>query len=206
VVQEVFGVNRHIEDVCRRLAAEGWLAVAPHLFHRSGDPVFAYDDKGSFAEAGKLTAEGVLDDLDAAFARIDASGIPPDATGIVGFCMGGSLALVATAERTVGAGVTFYGGGVRKGRFGFPPLAEEAALLEAPWLGLFGDLDGSIPPDEVEELRAAAASSGQPTEVVRYPEAGHAFHNDERPSYHAASAADAWQRTLDWFDRHLTTA
>ena len=204
VVQEAFGVNDHIEDVARRFAAEGWLAVAPHLFHRSGDPKLGYTDMTPvMTHMQALTAEGVLTDLDAAFARLVEAGIGPASQGVVGFCMGGTVALIADAERQVGAAVTFYGGGVKEGRFGFPPLVEEAAKLRAPWLGLFGDLDQGIPVAEVEELRTAAASSGQPTEIVRYPEAGHGFHCDQRASYHAPSAADAWQRTLGWFDRYL---
>jgi carboxymethylenebutenolidase len=151
-----------------------------------------------------VTREGVLTDLDAAIARLEAAGIPAARQGIVGFCMGGTVALVADAERQLGAAVTFYGGGLKEGRFGFPPLIEEAPRLRAPWLGLFGDLDAGIPVEQVEELRAAAATSGQPTEVVRYPEAGHGFHCDQRKDYHAPSAADAWRRALAWFDRYLT--
>jgi carboxymethylenebutenolidase len=204
VVQEAFGVNDHIEDVARRFAAEGWLAVAPHFFHRSGDPKLGYTDMSQvMSHMQALTKDGVLADLDAGLARLAEAGVDPAGAGVVGFCMGGTVALVADAERQVGAAVTFYGGGLKEGRFGFPALVEEAPKLKAPWLGLFGDLDQGIPVDEVEELRTAAASSGQPTEVVRYPEAGHGFHCDQRDSYHAASAADAWRRTLDWFDRYL---
>ena len=120
--------------------------------------------------------------------------------------MGGTVTLVTAARRDVGAAVTFYGGGVKEGRFGFPPLVEEATRLRAPWLGLYGDLDQGIPVEGVEELRAAAASSGQPTEVVRYPEAGHGFHCDQRDSYEPKSAQDAWARTLAWFGDHLRTS
>jgi carboxymethylenebutenolidase len=204
VVQEAFGVNDHIEDVARRFADESWLAVAPHLFHRSGDPKLGYDDISQvMPHMSQLTADGVLDDIDAALVRLAEAGIATDRTGVVGFCMGGTVALVAAVRRDVGAAVTFYGGGVAEGRFGFGPLIEEAAGLRAPWLGLYGDLDQGIPVAEVERLRTAAASSGQPTEVVRYPDAGHGFHCDQRPAYHPDSASDAWQRTLGWFDRHL---
>lgn len=204
VVQEAFGVNAHIEDVCRRFADEGHLAVAPHLFHRTGDPIFGYDEIDKLMPVmGQLTAEGILEDVDAASARCADAGIAPAATGVVGFCMGGSVALVMTSRRDVGAGVTFYGGGVSTGRFGFPPLIEEATHLRAPWLGLFGDRDQGIPAHDVEALRSAAVTSGQPTEVVRYADADHGFHCDARPHYHEPSAKDAWRRTLDWFDRHL---
>jgi carboxymethylenebutenolidase len=204
VVQEAFGVNDHIEDVARRFAAEGWLAVAPHLFHRSGDPKLGYGDMSQvMPHMQALTAEGVLADVDAAIDHLTGAGIPPGRIGIVGFCMGGTVALVTAARRDLGAAVSFYGGGVTEGRFGFGPLVEEATGLRAPWLGLYGDLDQGIPVEGVEQLRAAAASSGQETELVRYPEAGHGFHCDQRDSYEPKSAQDAWARTLAWFDRHL---
>lgn len=204
VIQEIFGVNEHIEDVCRRLADAGWLAVAPHLFHRTGDPKLGYTDMDEGrAHAGKLTADGILDDVDAALARVAEAAIPPSRTGVVGFCMGGTVALVVAVHREVGAAVTFYGGGVTEGRFGFGALVDEAPGLRAPWLGLYGDLDTGIPVAGVEELRIAAARSGQSTEIVRYPEAGHGFHCDQRESYHRSSATDAWRRMLEWFDHHL---
>jgi carboxymethylenebutenolidase len=152
---------------------------------------------------GKLTEDGIMTDVDAALAYLAKAGVAPERTGIVGFCMGGTVALAAATRRDLGAAVTFYGGGVKEGRFGFAPLVEEAKGLRAPWLGLFGDLDAGIPVDAVEELREAAATSGQPTEVVRYAEAEHGFHCDRRSSYHADSAKDAWQRTLAWFDRYV---
>ncbi|GAC1598098.1 MAG: dienelactone hydrolase family protein [Acidimicrobiales bacterium] len=204
VVQEAFGVNDHIEDVCRRFAAEGWLAVAPHLFHRSGDPKLGYTDLAQvMPHMQELTLEGILTDIDAATARIAEAGIPLGKQGIVGFCMGGTVALVVGAERPIGAAVTFYGGGVTKGRFGFPALVEEAPKLQAPWLGLFGDLDKGIPVEDVEALRTAAATAKVPTEVVRYAEAEHGFHCDVRDSYNADAATDAWVRTLNWFTEHL---
>ena len=204
VIQEIFGVNDHIEDVGRRIAVTGWLSVAPHLFHRTGDPQLDYTDmEEGRAHAGKLTADGVLEDVDAAIARIAEAGIPVSRTGIVGFCMGGSVALVVAARRELGAAVTFYGGGVTEGRFGFGALVDEAPELKAPWLGLYGDLDTAIPIEGVEELRIAAARSGQPTEIVRYPDAGHGFNCDQRASYHEPSATDAWRRMVEWFEHHL---
>ena len=206
VVQEAFGVNEHILDVADRFAAAGWLAVCPHLFHRSGDPAFGYDDISQvMPHMRALTADGVLDDVDQALARLAEAGVTARRTGIVGFCMGGTVALVTAARREIGAAVTFYGGGVAEGRFGFRPLIEEAAELRAPWLGLFGDLDHGIPVDDVERLRVAAATSGQPTEIVRYPEAEHGFNCDRRGNFHPASATDAWRHTIEWFNQHLST-
>ena len=90
-----------------------------------------------------------------------------------------------------------------QGRFGFPPLVELAPRLQAPWLGLYGDLDQGISVADVEALRAAAATSGRPTEVVRYPDAGHGFNCDQRPSYNPQAAALARTRTLEFLDRYL---
>ncbi|MGE3621560.1 MAG: dienelactone hydrolase family protein, partial [Acidimicrobiia bacterium] len=194
-----------IASVCDRLAGAGWLAVAPHLFHRTGDPVIDYGDSARIGEhMGPLAAAEVLEDLDVALARVRSVGIGPARTGVVGFCMGGSVALVLGARRELGAAVTFYGGGIREGRFGFGPLVDEARALRSPWLGLFGDLDAHIPVEEVEALRAAAGTAGVPSAVVRYPDAGHGFNCDARDSYHEASARDAWSRALDWFSTHLS--
>jgi carboxymethylenebutenolidase len=118
--------------------------------------------------------------------------------------MGGTVSFLAAARHGLGAGVTFYGGGVAEGRFGMPSLVEMAPRLKTPWLGLYGDLDPSIPVEQVESLREAAAKAPVPTEIVRYPEAGHGFHCDARDSYDKASATDAWQRTLDLFEQHLS--
>jgi carboxymethylenebutenolidase len=204
VVQEAFGVNDHVEDICRRLADEGWLAVAPHLFYRTGDPKLGYVDMAPVMEhMGQVKADEVLIDIDAALAHLADAGIPMSKTGVVGFCMGGTVAFQVAAQRDVGAAITFYGGGVREGRFGFPSMLEAAPTLRAPWLGLFGDLDRGIPVDDVEALRTAVLADGKPSEVVRYAEAEHGFNCDARASYHPGSAADAWQRTLAWFDRYL---
>ncbi len=204
VIQEAFGVTEHIEGVSRRLSTAGYRAVAPHLFHRSGDPVVAYDDMQSvMPHLGQLSAESLDSDLAASIRHLADAGFSAAQVGIVGFCMGGSVVVLAAARHALGAAVTFYGGGVTTGRFGMPPLVELAPALQTPWLGLFGDADQSIPADQVELLREAAKNAAVPTEVVRYPEAGHGFHCDARDSYHEASAKDAWQRTLDWFDAHL---
>lgn len=204
VIQEAFGVNAHIADVCRRFAAERWLAIAPALFHREGSPVYAYDDLASVMPTMMaLTAGGIAADLDATFAWVAAAGIPTSRTAITGFCMGGTVTFVAATRYELGAAVTFYGGGVAQGRFGFASCIELAPSLRTPWLGLYGDRDAGIPVDDVEALRAAVAASGVPAEIVRYPEAEHGFHCDERPSYHPTAAADAWRRTLAWLERFI---
>lgn len=204
VVQEAFGVDDHIVDVCHRFAAAGYQTVAPQLFHRDGVNALRHDMSVAGPHLANLTAEGIAADLGAAGEHLAAQGFSLSMTGIVGFCMGGSVTLAAATEQPYGAAVTFYGGGVAEGRFGYPPLVELAPALKAPWLGLFGDLDQSIPIEQVEALRSAAAGAVVPTSVVRYAAAGHAFHCDARPDrYHEASAKDAWAKTLDWFGHYL---
>jgi carboxymethylenebutenolidase len=204
VIQEAFGVTEHIEDVCRRFADAGYRAVAPHIFHRTGDPVIAYDDMASvMPHLGGLSPEGLDADINATLEYVHALGFGDEQVGIVGFCMGGSVVVFAAARRALGAAVTFYGGGVTAGRFGMPPLQELAPTLQTPWLGLFGDEDQSIPAEQVEILCEAAKRASVPTEVVRYPGAEHGFHCDARDSYHEQAATDGWARTLAWLDGHL---
>ncbi|MGH9102257.1 MAG: dienelactone hydrolase family protein [Acidimicrobiales bacterium] len=204
VIQEAFGVTDHIEDVARRFAARGYFALAPHIFHRTGGPRLPYDDFSKTApHMQALTDEGQLEDVDAALAYLrprfhDAH------IGVVGFCMGGRTSFLAATNRTLGAAVGFYGGGIVTARTpNMPSLVQKVAALRTPWLGLFGDQDQSIPVEDVETLRKALKDAPVETEVVRYPDAGHGFHCDARPSYHEDSAKDGWRRTLDWLSRHL---
>lgn len=204
VLQEAFGVNDHIRDICNRFADAGYVAVAPHLFHRSGDPELGYEDMQEVMPyIMQLQADEIEADLEATFAHLASLGFEGRRVATVGFCMGGSISFVAGCFWPLGAAVTFYGGGIAQSRFGFPPLFDIAPTLQSPWLGLFGDLDASIPTKEVEGLEAAVAKAAPPTEVVRYPEANHGFHCDARSSYHEPSAKDAWQRTLAFLDQHL---
>ncbi len=207
VVQEAFGVNGHIEDVTRRVAAAGYRAVAPHLFHRTGDPVIDYGDyEKLMPHFSGLSEAGVLNDIDASIAYLEKAGFAPARIGIVGFCMGGTVAYLAAVRRPLGAAVTFYGAGVTEGRFGMGSMVDLAGALQAPWLGLYGDEDAGIPVEQVEALRVALGSAKVDTEIVRYPEAGHGFHCDMRGDYHEPSAADAWRRTLAWFEKYLATS
>jgi carboxymethylenebutenolidase len=206
VIQEAFGVNDHIQDVTRRFAAEGHLAVAPALFHRAGGGTASYDDFSKVLPLFEgLTDEGIVMDVDAALDFVSGAGIAHERTGTVGFCMGGRVTFLVALERRLGAAVGFYGGGIVTARFPqFPPLVDRTAELQTPWLGLFGDLDGSIPVEDVEALRARLDDEAPVAhQVVRYADADHGFHCDVRPSFHPEASADAWQRTLAWFDEHL---
>jgi carboxymethylenebutenolidase len=205
VIQEAFGVNEHIQDVTRRFATAGYHAVAPALFHRAGGGTAGYDD---FAKVMPLfegvNDDGILSDVDSTIAHLEAQGFERSKIGIVGFCFGGRVTFLVAARRALGAAVGFYGGGIAAaGGLPFPPLIDESATLQTPWLGLFGDLDKGISVESVEALRTALGDAKVDTDIVRYPDADHGFHCDARGSYHAESAADGWQRTLEWFARHL---
>ncbi len=205
VVQEAFGVNDHIQDVTRRFAAAGYLAVAPAFFHRAGGGTAPYDD---FAQVMPLfegiSDDGILTDVDATLAHLEARGFDRSRIGIVGFCFGGRVTFLTAVRRKLGAAVGFYGGGiVSASPLGLPALIEEAADLQTPWLGLFGDLDQGIPVDDVEVLRGKLGDAEVVADIVRYADAEHGFHCDARDAYHEDSAKDAWQRTLAWFATHI---
>ena len=204
VVQEAFGLTGHIHRVADALAAAGFVAVAPALFHRSTEQVFGYSDYDRLAPViMALTLESITTDIDAALGELTRLGQPSGAQGIIGFCMGGSVTLATAARLQLGAAVTFYGGGISEGRFGLESGLAYGAQLRTPWLGLYGDLDAHIPATEVEQLRTIAATTSVDTEVVRYADADHGFHCDERPSFHAESSSDAWQRTIAFLGAHL---
>jgi crotonobetainyl-CoA:carnitine CoA-transferase CaiB-like acyl-CoA transferase/dienelactone hydrolase len=204
VIQEAFGITDHIKSICHRLAAEGYLAVAPHLFHRTGDPVIAYDKMQEvMPHISKLNRAEIENDVKTTLGHLATQGFTGKKVAIIGFCMGGTIAFHAGVEWELGAAITFYGGGIAQGRFGLPAMAEAAPALKTPWLGEFGDRDQSIPTAEVNDLRKAAAKAGVDTEVDRYPEADHGFHCNDRSSYHEASSKVAWARAVQFLDEHV---
>jgi len=208
VIQEAFGVTGHIESVTDSYAADGYLAVAPHIYHRTGDPTIDYSDfMATMPHMTSLTHAGQSADLTATIAWLDDAGVPSSAVAIVGFCLGGSTALLAGVEHALGAAVTYYGGGrggLLKGTLGLPPLVELAPNLQTPWLGLFGDKDGGLPPEEVEQLRAAADRAPVATELVRYADADHGFNRDVGHAYDEQAATDARARVDAMLARSLT--
>jgi carboxymethylenebutenolidase len=204
VIQEAFGIVDHIKDICQRLAAEGYVAVAPHLFHRTGDPLIPYDKMQEvMPHIMKLNRADIEADLKATLGFLAAAGFSGRQVAIIGFCMGGTISFFAGAEWALGAAVTFYGGGIAQGRFGLPAMADQAPSLKTPWLGNFGDLDQSIPVAEVDALREAAGRAAVDTEVNRYPEADHGFHCNDRSSFNEASSKDAWAKTVRFIDAHV---
>lgn len=209
VVQDARGITPYLASVCHRLADAGWLAVAPHLYHRDG--IAEVDRAGSWATATQqmttLTGVGIAADVDACLGHLAEVGIEPHRTAAIGFCMGGTVALFTATRHALGAAVSFYGGGVSRPYWDdVPPLLELAPQLRTPWLGLYGEADALITMAEIEALRAATAQAGVATELVTYPDAGHAFHSDDREAvYRPSAAADAWKRAMTFLDRTVGT-
>lgn len=202
VVQEIFGVHEYIRDVCRRLARQGYQAIAPDLFQRQGDPAGIASVAEILAKVvGKVPDAQVMADLDACAAWAAGAGGDPARLGITGFCWGGRIVwLYAAHNPRLRAGVAWYGrlAGVASGMTPTHPI-DAVAKIGAPVLGLYGAKDQGIPVSDVEDMKADLAAAGKRAEFVIYPEAGHAFHADYRPSYRAAEAADGWARLLAWF-------
>ena len=209
VISEIFGVHEYIADVTRRFAHAGYLAIAPELFVRQGDP-------STYGEIAKLQTEiiskvpdaQVMRDLDATLQWAQKNGGNAKRAAITGFCWGGRITwLYAAHNPQLKAGVAWYGrmeGQVTANNPKHP--VDLAATLKAPVLGLYGGQDTGIPVTSVNNMKDAltlAASRGnaaaKASDFVLYPDAPHAFHADYRSSYRAGPAADGWQRALTWF-------
>jgi carboxymethylenebutenolidase len=205
VVSEIFGVHEHIADVARRFAKQGYLALAPDLFVRQGDP----SDYSTVAELMKEVISNVpdpqvMDDLDACVAWARDNGGNVDRLGITGFCWGGRITWLYSAHNPqVKAGVAWYGRLVGNKTPLAPAQPIDIAIdLKTPVLGLYGGKDSGIPLDTVDRMKAELAKGQSKSEFVIFPDSGHAFHADYRPSYVEADAKEGWQRCLAWFKAH----
>jgi carboxymethylenebutenolidase len=213
VISEIFGVHEYIADVTRRFAKAGYLAIAPELFVRQGDP-------SMYGEIAKLQAEiiskvpdaQVMADLDAALQWASKNGGNADRAAITGFCWGGRITwLYAAHNPKIKAGVAWYGRIEGQTNANNPRHAVDlAASLKAPVLGLYGSADTGIPVTSINNMKEAlaqAATKGnkaaKASEFVLYPDAPHAFHADYRTSYRAAPATDGWNRALAWFKQYV---
>jgi carboxymethylenebutenolidase len=205
VVSEIFGVHEHIADVARRFAKQGYLALAPEMFIRQGDAK-AYASVPDLIKevVSKVPDEQVMADLDACVAWAKQNGGNIDKLGVTGFCWGGRITWLYSAHNpAVKAGVAWYGRLVGDQT----PLTpkhpvDTAADLKTPVLGLYGAKDGGIPLESVEKMKAALAQGSSKSQFVVYPNSGHAFHADYRPSFVEVDAKDGWNRCLAWFRAH----
>jgi carboxymethylenebutenolidase len=204
LVHEIWSVHEYFRDLCRRLARLGYLAVAPDLFGRQGDPANLERDDIFSKIVSRVPDAQVMADLDATAAWAAANGGDANRLGVTGFCWGGRITwLYAAHNAKVKAAVAWYG----KVEGASEPLKprhpiDVAKDLRAPVLGLYGGADAGIPNDGVDRMREALKSAGKPSEIHTYPDAPHAFHADYRPSYRRQPAEDGWRRMLDWFRGH----
>lgn len=205
VIQEIFGVHEHIRDVCRRLAKLGYLAIAPELFFRQGDPTQIESVSEIIQNiVSKVPDAQVMSDLDAVAAWAGANGGDPARLAITGFCWGGRVTwLYAAHNPGLKAGVAWYGrlDGVPSELNPAHPI-DVAAKLHAPVLGLYGGQDQGIPLTDVEAMQGELERAGGKSEIIVYPDAPHAFHADYRPSFRKEAAEDGWQKLKDWLARH----
>jgi carboxymethylenebutenolidase len=205
VVQEIFGVHEHIRDVARRFAKLGYLAVAPELYARQGDPSKIENIQELISTiVNKVPDAQVMSDIDATVAWAGKSSGDAGKLGITGFCWGGRIVwLYAAHNPKLDAGVAWYGRLVGQPDPLHPshPI-DLAAKIKPPVLGLYGGADQGIPNDTVEKMQAALKAAGSKSEIVLYPNTPHGFHADYRPSYSKQQAEDGWARLQAWFKKH----
>lgn len=205
VISEIFGVHEYIADVARRFAKLGYLALAPNLFVRQGDP----NNYQSIAELqkeliSKIPDTQVMSDIDAVVAWAKENGGNTSKLGITGFCWGGRITwLYAAHNPKVKAGVAWYGRlvGANTPLTPHHPI-DIAAGLKTPILGLYGEQDAGIPVSTVEQMKEALAKGSSKSEFIVFKNSGHAFHADYRPSYVEADAKEGWKRCVEWFKTH----
>lgn len=209
VVQEIFGVHEHIKDICRRLARLGYLAIAPELFARQGDPSRHADISSLIKEVvNKVPDAQAMRDLDATADWAAKNGGNPSRLGITGFCWGGRIVWLYAAHRPgLKAGVAWYGRlvGERDALRPAQPV-DVAAKLKAPVLGLYGADDVGIPVTSVNTMQAVledGSPAAKASRFILYKKAPHAFFADYRTSYRILPSKDAWMQAQEWFKQHL---
>ena len=194
VIQEWWGLVDHIKEVCDRFASEGYVALAPDLYH--GEKTKSPDEAGKLMMA--LRIDQAEKDLRGAVQYLrNQSATTANKVGIIGFCMGGALSLYAASKNPdVGACVVFYGI--------HPNVKPDLPNLQAPVLGIYAENDQFTPPEVVHELEKQLRALGKSAEMHIYPGTDHAFFNDHRPEvYNAKAAEDSWQKVMKFFARHL---
>ena len=203
VIQEIFGVHEHIQDVCRRLAKLGYYAIAPELFARQGD-VSKMTDIGAILTdvVTKVPDAQVMSDIDAALAFAKASKhANTTRLGSIGFCWGGrTVWLYAAHNPALKAGVSYYGliDGLKSDIKPNDPI-DIGATLKVPVLGLYAELDTYITTEKVSAMEKVLMKSNSGSQMVVFPAVDHGFNADYRPTYDKATATYAWKLTRDWF-------
>ena len=207
VIQEIWGVNSHIQSVVDRLPALGYVGLAPAMFHREGPMTTGLHEEleTALSRMRRCTDDNIIADVRAAVDYVKAQPfVQDDKIGIVGFCYGGRVSYLASCNISdLSASVVFYGGGIGMALGdGLSPL-EQTANISCPMLGLFGEEDANPTPEDVANMDAELTKAGKAHEFHNYGGAGHGFHCEARASYRAEAAADAWGKAMAWFDKHL---
>jgi len=204
VLMEAFGLNDHIKKVTERIAQEGYVAIAPDLYHREQERLVPYSDlQKAVSIMNRLQDSKVMDDVGAAIAHLKSqNNVKAGSIGVTGFCMGGRFTYLAAAHfnKDVKAAVPFYPGGVASGN---PSPLSRTGEINCPMYLFFGGKDPLIPQEHVDKIKAELTAKKKNFQLQLYPEATHGFFCDERASYHEASAKDAWEKTKAFFAQHL---
>jgi carboxymethylenebutenolidase len=210
VFMEIFGINDHIRDVTRRVAAEGYVALAPDYFHRTGAGMqLNYDDAGmaeGMKQLGQLSADQMVSDAKDAIAYLRGrDDVVGDRIGAMGFCIGGHMTYLTACETDIVAAASYYGGAVaaEEGPGGGPSTVSRTPKISGRIECYFGGQDAMIPMNRVDAVRDALQAANITHDVHVYEEADHGFHCDQRATYHEASAKDAWRRTFEMFGASL---
>ena len=207
VIQEIWGVNSHIQYVTDRMPSRGYVGLAPAMFHRQGSMVQGLHEEMDTALGwmGACKDDEIVADVQAAIDYLKAQPyVQSDKIGIVGFCFGGRVSyLAACAASGLGAAVVFYGGRIMVSLGDGPTPLSQTANISAPVLGLFGEEDANPTPDDVATIAEELAKHNKTHEFHMYPGCGHGFHCNARDSYRPEAARDAWGKAMAWFDQHL---
>jgi carboxymethylenebutenolidase len=204
VFQEIFGINAHIRDVTERFAREGYLAVAPELFHRTGEGFESgYTDMAPGREHAQASTDaGLTADIESAFNWIHTQ-TPGLAVAAIGFCMGGRVATLAAMTVPLACGISYYGGGIAPHPFYKVNLIGRLGEIKCPMLFCWGGRDHFIPPDAVHAVTSGLRAANKPFANIEFSEADHGFFCDARASYNAAAAAQVWPFTLAYLANHI---
>jgi carboxymethylenebutenolidase len=209
VIQEVFGVNSHIREVAEHLAGAGYVAIAPHIYHRQA-PGFEVGYTEADLELGRqyklgTRADELLSDVAGAIAHLYAKpNVSQAGVGCIGFCFGGHVAYLVATLPQVKATASFYGAGITSTTpGGGAPTLSRTSEIGGTLYGFFGTEDPLISLEEVDQIEAALTEHQIPHKIFRYPGANHGFFCDQRYSYHAEAAKDAWEKVLELFKTTL---
>jgi carboxymethylenebutenolidase len=205
VIQEAFGINNHIKKVTERIAAEGYVSVAPDIFHRETERIIPYAEMPkAIAAMQRVVDAKAMEDVGAAIAHLKSHGnVKAGSIGVTGFCMGGRLTYLTAAHHAadIKCAVPYYGGGIPTGN---PSPLSRTKEIKCPMYLFFGGKDQLIPKEHVDRIEAELKSTNVRFQLQIYPDAGHGFFCDDRTmSYNEAAAKDAWEKTKVFFAQHL---